>query len=71
MRNVDVRGNTRTIDSVIRREIRLVEGQLYSARALQVSSTRIRQLGFFEDVAFERVAAERWVDAATLARHRY
>ncbi len=53
VRNVDVRGNTRTIDSVIRREIRLVEGQLYSARALQVSSTRIRQLGFFEDVAFE------------------
>ncbi len=53
VRNVDVRGNTRTIDSVIRREIRLVEGQLYSARALQISSTRIRQLGFFEDVAFE------------------
>ena len=53
VRNVDVRGNTRTVDSVIRREIRLVEGQLYSARALQVSSTRIRRLGFFEDVAFE------------------
>lgn len=53
VRNVDVRGNTRTIDSVIRREIRLVEGQLYSARALQVSSFRIRRLGFFEDVAFE------------------
>jgi len=53
VRNVDVRGNTRTIDSVIRREIRLVEGQLYSARALQVSSFRIKRLGFFEDVAFE------------------
>lgn len=53
VRNIDVRGNTRTVDSVIRREIRLVEGQLYSARALQVSSFRIRRLGFFEDVAFE------------------
>jgi outer membrane protein insertion porin family len=53
VRNVEVRGNTRTIDPVIRREIRLVEGQLYSARALQVSSFRIRRLGFFEDVAFE------------------
>ena len=53
VRNVDVRGNTRTVDSVIRREVRLVEGQLYSARALQVSSFRIRRLGFFEDVAFE------------------
>lgn len=53
VRNVEVRGNTRTVDSVIRREVRLVEGQLYSARALQVSSFRIRRLGFFEDVAFE------------------
>ncbi len=53
VRNIDVNGNTRTVDSVIRREIRLVEGQLYSARALEVSSFRIRRLGFFEDVAFE------------------
>jgi outer membrane protein insertion porin family len=53
VRNVDIRGNTRTIDAVIRREIRLVEGQLYSARALQISNFRIRGLGFFEDVAFE------------------
>jgi outer membrane protein insertion porin family len=53
VRNIDVRGNTRTVDKVIRREIRLVEGQLYSARALQVSEVRIRGLGFFEDVAFE------------------
>lgn len=53
VRNVDVHGNTRTVDSVIRREIRLVEGQLYSARALRISSLRIRRLGFFEDVSFE------------------
>jgi outer membrane protein insertion porin family len=58
VRNVDINGNTRTVDSVIRREIRLVEGQLYSARALQVSSTRIRRLGFFEDVAFEPQTTE-------------
>jgi outer membrane protein insertion porin family len=53
VRNIDVHGNTRTVDSVIRREIRLVEGQLYSARAIQVSNLRIRRLGFFEDVTFE------------------
>ncbi|MAG32199.1 MAG: outer membrane protein assembly factor BamA [Deltaproteobacteria bacterium] len=53
VRNIDIKGNTRTVDSVIRREVRLVEGQLYSARALQVSSFRIRRLGYFEDVAFE------------------
>ncbi len=43
---------------MIRREVRLVEGQLYSARALQVSSERIRRLGFFEDVAFEPKTTE-------------
>ena len=53
VRNIELKGNSRTVDPVIRREIRLVEGQLYSARALQVSSERIRRLGFFEDVAFE------------------
>lgn len=53
VRNIEVKGNSRTIDPVIRREIRLVEGELYSARALQVSSDRIKRLGFFEDVAFE------------------
>jgi len=53
VRNIEVKGNSRTVDPVIRREVRLVEGQLYSARALQVSSERIRRLGFFEDVAFE------------------
>jgi outer membrane protein insertion porin family len=58
VRNVDINGNTRTVDSVIRREVRLVEGQLYSARALQVSSLRIRRLGFFEDVAFEPKTTE-------------
>ena len=58
VRNIDISGNTRTVDPVIRREIRLVEGQLYSARALQVSSFRIRRLGFFEDVAFEPSTTE-------------
>jgi outer membrane protein insertion porin family len=58
VRNVDIHGNTRTVDNVIRREIRLVEGQLYSARALQVSNFRIRRLGFFEDVAFEPETTE-------------
>ncbi len=58
VRNIEVKGNSRTVDPVIRREVRLVEGQLYSARALQVSSERIRRLGFFEDVAFEPKTTE-------------
>jgi len=53
IRHIDVAGNTRTVDPVVRKEMRIVEGQLYSARAIQISQIRARNLGFFEDVAFE------------------
>jgi len=53
IRHIEISGNTRTVDSVIRREMRMVEGELYSARALQLSNTRVRRLGFFEDVTFQ------------------
>ncbi|MCA9511131.1 MAG: outer membrane protein assembly factor BamA, partial [Myxococcales bacterium] len=53
IRHIDVSGNTRTVDPVVRNEMRIVEGQLYSARAIQISQVRARNLGFFEDVAFE------------------
>jgi len=53
VRKVDISGNTRTIDPVIRREMKVVEGQLYSARGIQLSTQRIRRLGFFEDVSFD------------------
>ena len=53
IRHVEIAGNTRTIDPVIRREMRMVEGQLYSARAIQLSQGRVRRLGFFDDVSFE------------------
>lgn len=58
VRHVEIAGNTRTIDPVIRREMRVVEGQLYSARAIQISRIRSRNLGFFEDVAFEPRATD-------------
>ncbi|MDE0884626.1 MAG: outer membrane protein assembly factor BamA [Myxococcota bacterium] len=52
IRNINISGNTRTVDPVIRREMKVVEGQLYSARGLRLSQERIRRLGFFEDAAF-------------------
>ena len=52
IRHIDIAGNTRTIDEVVRREMELVEGQLYSARDLQISNVRVNGLGFFEDVGF-------------------
>jgi len=58
IRRINISGNTRTVDSVIRREMQVVEGQLYSARSLQLSNIRVRGLGFFEDVSFEPQPAE-------------
>jgi outer membrane protein insertion porin family len=53
LREIDITGNSTTVDPVIRREVKLVEGQLYSARALDLSKQRIQRLGFFEEVNFE------------------
>ena len=53
VRQIDIAGNTRTVDRVIRREMQLVEGELYSARALAASKARLDSLGFFEEVNFE------------------
>jgi outer membrane protein insertion porin family len=47
---IDIHGNVRTLDEVVRREFRLSEGDPYSATKLQRSEQRIRNLGFFEKV---------------------
>ncbi len=53
IREINFSGNTTTVDPVLRREMHVVEGELYSARALDISRRRIRGLGFFEEVEFE------------------
>jgi outer membrane protein assembly complex protein YaeT len=53
LREIEVSGNQTTVDPVVRREVRLVEGQLYSARALDLSKRRLSGLGYFEEVNFE------------------
>ena len=47
---IDIQGNTRTHDKVIRREFRLVEGDAFNRVLVDRSRTRIRSLGFFKDV---------------------
>ncbi len=47
---INVTGNTRTLDKVIRREMRLVEGDAFNRVLVDRSRTRIRALGFFKDV---------------------
>ena len=50
---IDVNGNTRTADSVVRRELSIGEGELYSASALARSKMRVQRLGYFEEVEIQ------------------
>ncbi|MFC4723714.1 outer membrane protein assembly factor BamA [Glycocaulis abyssi] len=47
---IDIAGNTRTLDRVIRREMELVEGDAFNQVLVNLSRQRVRRLGFFEDV---------------------
>ena len=47
---INITGNVRTLDKVIRREFRLVEGDAFNTAKLRRSRQRIRALGFFDNV---------------------
>jgi outer membrane protein insertion porin family len=47
---INIVGNTRTLDKVIRRELRLVEGDAFNRVLINRSRSRIRGLGFFKKV---------------------
>lgn len=47
---INIRGNSKTRDKVIRRELKISEGDLYSQRLLDLSKNRVQALGFFEKV---------------------
>ncbi|HXX47534.1 MAG TPA: outer membrane protein assembly factor BamA [Myxococcota bacterium] len=47
---IDLHGNTRTADTVVRRELSISEGDLYSAAAVARSKMRVQRLGYFEEV---------------------
>ena len=50
---INIVGNTRTLDRVIRRELRISEGDAFNRVLLDQSRNRIRRLGFFEEVEIE------------------
>ena len=50
---IDIVGNTRTVDRVIRREMRVSEGDAFNRVLLDRSRQRIQSLGFFESVEVE------------------
>jgi outer membrane protein insertion porin family len=45
---IEIQGNAKTRDKVIRRELRIYEGELYSAEAIKNSKQRLTALGYFE-----------------------
>ena len=47
---VEIEGNTRTRDNVIRRDLKVEEGGRFDSRAIRVSTQRLKRLDFFEDV---------------------
>jgi outer membrane protein insertion porin family len=55
---IDITGNVRTLDRVIRREMELVEGDAFNTAKLRQSKEQIRGLGFFEKVEVTNVPSE-------------
>lgn len=47
--NINIRGNTKTRDKVIRRELRVYEGMMFSGSKLRISKENVNRLGFFEN----------------------
>lgn len=45
---IDISGNTRTLDRVIRRQFNVVEGDAFNAREIRSAEDRIRGLGYFK-----------------------
>jgi len=47
---IDIIGNTKTRDKVIRRHLKVYEGELFSGSGMRRSKEKVTQLGFFETV---------------------
>ncbi len=69
---IDISGNTKTKDKVIRREIRLDEGDIFNSALLKRSYERINNLNFFEsvDIAPKPRAEEKLLDMDVKVKER-
>ncbi|MDP3539512.1 MAG: outer membrane protein assembly factor BamA [Azonexus sp.] len=62
VRRINLTGNTKTRDEVIRREIRQMEGGWYDADRVATSKQRLDKLGYFSDVSIETPAVQGTAD---------
>jgi len=53
VRRIEVQGNTRTRDEVIRREFRQLESSWYDGARIKLSRDRVDRLGYFKDVTVD------------------
>lgn len=60
---INISGNSRTRDNVIRRELKVQEGGIFNAKALRDSLQKLQYLDFFEEVS---ITPEKSFDAATV-----
>src|SRR5882672_4661246 len=58
VRRIDVAGNTKTRDEVVRREMRQIEGAYYDASKIQLSRRRIDRTSYFSEVNVETQPVE-------------
>ncbi len=54
IKNITIVGNEKTRDKVIRRELRIKEGELYNETDKRRSLANVRRLGYFEDVILQQ-----------------
>jgi outer membrane protein insertion porin family len=53
-RNIVVEGNSKTRDNVIRRNIKVTEGERFHSTKLEQSKSAVERLGFFQEVTIQR-----------------
>ena len=55
VRRIEFRGNTKTQDEVLRREMRQMEGSSANNSLIDLSKVRLERLGFFKGVEVETI----------------
>jgi outer membrane protein insertion porin family len=58
VRRIDIAGNSKTRDEVVRREMRQLEGAFYDASKIQLSRRRIERTGYFSETTVETQPVE-------------
>lgn len=73
VRRILISGNNVTKDSVIRREMRQLEGSWYSTEKIKISQRHLQRLGYFDDVSIQAVpvaGADDLVDISVKVKER-